>query len=216
MYHFEFVSNERRAPVRDSLISIIMETQDLLRDDCAFRFCFVGSDRRDMVTCDPKTNIGYDFDIDLELSGDGCKYAPKEIKAKFIGALDQVIRKYGYDCAENSTRVITIKLKDRQNSRILHSCDFAIIRSCTDKSGCRRRQYIHFNKKQNSYSWKELPDHYRLSEKAQWVKDHGHQEEMRDLYLKKKNHNRDPLKRSQALYAEAVHEICQKHGFALL
>lgn len=70
MYHFEFVSEKQRAPVKNVLISILKETQDLLRNDWTFRFCFVGSDQRDMVTCDPETNIGYDFDIDVELSRD--------------------------------------------------------------------------------------------------------------------------------------------------
>lgn len=67
MYHFEFVSKKERAPVKKELISIIRETQNLLRADFTFRFDFVGSDKRNMVACDSKSNIGYDFDVNLEV-----------------------------------------------------------------------------------------------------------------------------------------------------
>ena len=36
---------------------------------------------------------------------------------------------------------------------------------------------------------------------------------MRDLYIKKKNKNHNPDIHSRAIFAMAVHEICQKHGF---
>lgn len=214
MYHFEFVSKERRAPVKNGLISMIQETQALLRNDLPFRYYFVGSDRRDMVTCDPTTNTGYDFDVNLELQGDGGPKAPDQIKAKFIQALNQTARKYGYSYAEDSTRVITIKFKDRQNARVLHSCDFAIVRNYTDEKGRTYREYIHFNKKQSRCSWKQRPNpQNKLIQKAQWIKEHGYHEEMRKRYLKKKNHNLGLCKHSRSLYAEAVHETCQKHGF---
>lgn len=213
MYHFEFVSKEKRAPVKDDLISIIRETQALLRNDLPFRYYFVGSDRRDMVTCDPAANTGYDFDVNLELQGVGGPETPDQIKAKFIRALNQTARKYGYDYAEDSTRVITLKFKDQHNARVLHSCDLAIVRNYTDEKGRAHREYIHFNKKQNRCSWKRRPDpQNKLLQKAQWIKDHGYQEEMRKLYLEKKNRNLELRKHSRSLYAEAVHEICQKHG----
>ena len=65
MYHFEFVGKKERAPVKRELISIIRETQNLLRADFTFRFDFVGSDKHNTVTCDLKSNIGYDFDVKL-------------------------------------------------------------------------------------------------------------------------------------------------------
>lgn len=214
MYHFEFVSREKRAPVKAGLISVIQETQALLRDALPFHFYFVGSDRRDMVTCDPTANVGYDFDVNLELQGDGSPETPDQIKAMFIRALNRTARKYGYDYAEDSTRVITLKCKDRQNARILHSCDFAIVRNYADKKGHPHREYIHFNKKQNRCAWKRRPDpQNKLLQKAQWLKDHGYHEEMRRLYLEKKNRNPGLRKHSRSLYAEAVHETCQRHGF---
>ena len=73
----------------------------------------------------------------------------------------KVICKYGYDHAENSTSVIAIKYKDRQ-------------------------EYIRFDKKQNIYSWvKRKKGYYMLPEKAERVKENSYQEEMMELYLEK-------------------------------
>ena len=214
MCHFQYATKEELTPVRDELIAIINETQDLLRSEFTFRFDFVGSYKRNMVTYDPKSNIGCDFDVNLEVNDDNEEYSAEALKRKIFLALDCVALKYGYDHAEDSTRVITIKVKDRLHSRILHSCDFAIVNNYTDRQGHKRQQYIHFNKKQVSYSWKNQPKgHYLLPEKERWIRRSDHQNELKDLYLEKKNANLNPFKRSHSLYAEAVHEICQKYGF---
>ena len=214
MYHYEFVSKKQRAPIKKDLIAIINEVQDLLRNEFTFRFDFVGSDMLNMVTYDPKTNIGFDFDVNIEINDEECKFTEEEIKTKLMLAFKKVIRKYGYDKVENSTSVITIKYKDRQNSKILHSCDFAIVNNYVDETGCDRQEYIRFYKKQNTYSWVKRPKgYYMLPEKAEWIKENGYQEEMRKLYLEKKNHSSDQHKHSRSLYAEAVHAICQRYGF---
>lgn len=214
MYHYEFVSKKQRAPVKHDLIAIITEVQDLLRNEFTFRFDFIGSDKRNMVTYDPKTNIGFDFDVNIEVNDVECNFTAKDIKTKLILAFNKVARKYGYDHAENSTRVIRIKYIDCQNSKILHSCDFAIVNNYVDNNGYKHQEYIRYNKKQDSYSWVEQPrGYYMLPEKAEWIKNNGYQDEMKKLYLYIKNHNRDRQKHSRSLYAEAVHTICQRHGF---
>lgn len=77
-----------------------------------------------------------------------------------------------------------------------------------DDNGNECQQYIHFNKKQKSYLWEEQPKgYYLLDEKAEWIKDNDYIDEMRELYLYKKNHNNNPHKHSKSIYAETVHEI---------
>lgn len=214
MHNFIYVTKKERAPVKIDLIAIIKRTQNLLRNDFTFRFDFVGSDRRNMVTYDSKTNIGYDFDVNLEINDDDCNYTPEEIKFKVMWALNKVIPQYGYDFAEDSTRVITIKFKDRKKPGILHSCDFAIVNNYIDEAGHKRQEYIHFNKMQHSYTWEEQPNgYYMLPQKEQWIKDSGYHSKLRGLYLEKKNKNQNPNKHSRSLYAETVHEICQRYGF---
>ena len=127
-----------------------------------------------------------------------------------MNALNKITKKYGYDFAEDSTRVITIKVKDKENSKILHSCDFAIVNNYVDEDGYHRQEYIYFNKKQNSYYWQEQSDgYYMLPEKAEWIEKNEYQEELRNLYLDKKNKNISG-KHSRTLYAESVHENLPK------
>lgn len=213
MYHFEFVSKKKRAPIKKKLIALINEVQDIVRKDFTFRYDFVGSDKRNMVTCDFKSNIGFDFDVNIEINDEDNSFSAKEIKLKLMNALNKMARKYGYDFAEDSTRVITIKVKDRENSKILHSCDFAIVNNYVDDDGYNRQEYIRFNKKHKSYSWEEQPNgYYMLPEKADWIQENEYIPELRQIYLDKKNRN-TLHKRSRTLYAEAVHEICQIYGF---
>lgn len=214
MHNFQYVSKRHLSPVKHNLIQIINFVQDDLRKEFTFRYDFVGSVKRNMVTYDVGTNIGYDFDVNIQINDDKCRFSAKEIKTKIMLALNKVVHRYGYNNAEDSTRVLTIKVKDKKNSKILHSCDFAIVNDYTDDDGNERQKYIHFNKKQKSYSWQKQPyGYYLLDEKAAWIRDNGYTDEMRKLYLRKKNFNTDLNKHSRSIYAETVHEICQKHDY---
>ena len=70
------------------------------------------------------------------------KRQPQEIKEILIKGFNKYSRYFSYDYCEDSKRVITIKVKDQENSRILHSCDFAIVYDCSNG----RQQYIRYNK----------------------------------------------------------------------
>lgn len=213
MYNFQYVDPKQLSSVKKELIQIIHSVQNEVRQYFTFQFHFVGSAKRNMVTYDVKSNIGFDFDVNIYVNDD-CNFSAEEIKTKIRLALNKVVHRYGYDNAEDSTRVITIKVKDRKNSKILHSCDFAIVNDYIDHDGGERQEYIHFNKKQKSYSWQKQPQgFYLLDEKADWIKDYGYWQDVRELYLYKKNHNNNPHKHSRSIYAETIHEICQKYGY---
>lgn len=95
--------------------------------------------------------------------------------------------------------------KDRKNSRILHSVDFAFVNDYEDDDGYDCQEYIHYNKKQNTYSWSEQSQgFYMLPERFQWIKGNGLKDELDALYIRKKNNNDDPNKHSRSLFAEAV------------
>ena len=80
MYHFEYVTKAEAAPVKKELIAIINAVQDLLRDHFTFRFDFIGSSARNMITQDVKSNIGFDFDVNIEVNYDGEEYTAKELR----------------------------------------------------------------------------------------------------------------------------------------
>ena len=162
MKNFQYVTKKQLTSAKNDLIQIIHSVQNQVRQDFTFQFYFVGSIKRNMVTYDVKSNVGFDLDVDIHVNDDECRFSAKEIKTKIKLALDKVAYQYGYDYVEDSTRVLTIKVKDRKNSKIIYSCDFAIVNDYIDDDGNERQEYIHFNKKQIKYSWEEQPQGYYL------------------------------------------------------
>ena len=63
-------TKKEAAPVKAELLEIIHEVQDIVRDDFTFQYTFIGSSSRNMITEDIKSNIGYDFDVNLEVNDD--------------------------------------------------------------------------------------------------------------------------------------------------
>lgn len=190
------------------LKSLIHRVQDEVRDKFAFRYDFIGSVARNMVTMDYDSNVGYDFDVNLRVNDDDENYSAEDIKRILKNAFDKFNHLFKYDYSEDSTRVLTIKVKDTQHSKILHSADFAVVYDCSDG----RQQYIHFNKKQQTYVWQYQPkSYYELEERIALIKKHNLWQEVRDLYIYKKNNN--PMnKKSRALFVETVNDMYQ-HNF---
>lgn len=215
MQNYEYVPKEKWQPVRDELYEIIHKLQDEVREYFTFQYHFVGSSKRNMITQDRNSNTGFDFDVNIEVNDPDEDYSAEEIRNILRNGLDRVTNPYGhsifgYDYTEDSTRVLTIKVKDKANSRILHSCDFCVVNDCEDG----RQQYIRYNKKQQSYSWEYQPKgYYELPEKIEWIKKNGLWQQVRDVYLDKKKMNTDKNKKSRSIFAETVHQVCQQNGY---
>ena len=213
MHDFEYVPNNEWEPIRDELLDIIYQLQDEVREYFTFQYHFVGSSKRRMITRDRNSNIGFDFDVNIEVNDPEEEYSAEDIRRILRKGLDKVTNPYGcsifgYDYTEDSTRVLTIKVKDTANSRILHSCDFCIIYECGDG----RQQYIRYNKQQNSYTWEYQPKGFmELPAKIDWIKEQRLWQQVRDHYLYKRNTNNNPNKHSRTFFAETVHEVWQKN-----
>lgn len=153
-HDFKFIS--KHSPQVKSAYSDLMEILSLVHDDLRKQYTFqhkpVGSYSRNMITYDAKSNIGFDFDINIYPNDEENHFTAKQIKLLFKQSLDKFAHRYSYDFAEDSTRVLTIKVKDRKNSRILHSVDFAFVNDYEDDDGYDCQEYIRYNKKQNTYS----------------------------------------------------------------
>ena len=212
MYHYEYVTQREAAPYREKFLEILREVQDLVRDKFTFSYYFIGSSSRNMITCDRSTNKGFDFDINLCVNDDDEEFDAEEIKKTLMRAIDQTAVPRGFRYCEDSTRVITLKKNGAPWNRIEYSCDFAIVNDYTH-NGEHCQQYIHFNKKQGTYTWQDQPHPCYLNQKVNWIKGQGLWGEVRDIYLDKKNNNTNPDKRSRALYAESVNEVCVSNGY---
>lgn len=210
MHDFRYVTKKQAQPIKDELYQILYMVQDLVRDNFTFSFTPIGSSSRNMITCDAKSNIGFDFDINIEVNDDNEDFEPKEIRTIIRTAIDRVAPRYGYKNCEDSTRVLTIKKVDTSHSRIIHSCDFAIVYNCGDG----RQQYIRFNKDNNYYFWEYQGKGFvGLEKKMDWLKRENLWGELQDYYIYKKNCNDNPDKHSRSIFAESINEICQKNGY---
>lgn len=208
MSDFKYVTKKEYQPVKNELIELINLVQDEVREYFTFRYDFIGSASRNMITRDEDSNVGYDFDVNIRVNDEEEDYTAKEIKQILMNGFNRYNHLFKYDYCEDSKRVITIKVKDRRNSRILHSCDFAVVYDCNDG----RQQYIHFNKSQQTYEWQYQPKgFYRLSEKIEAIKEAGHWQDVRDLYIDKKNNNTDPNKKSRSIFAETVAQVYKNY-----
>lgn len=117
MHDFRYVTKKQAQPIKDELYQILYMVQDLVRDNFTFSFTPIGSSSRNMITCDAKSNIGFDFDINIEVNDDNEDFEPKEIRTIIRTAIDRVAPRYGYKNCEDSTRVLTIKKVDTSHSR---------------------------------------------------------------------------------------------------
>ena len=214
MKEFEYVSKREYGPVKEDLVDLIHLVQDEVREHFTLRYDFIGSASRNMITREINGNVGYDFDVNIRVNDPDNSYSAKKIRNILKSAFDKHAKKFMYDDAEDSTRVITIKVKDRKNSKILHSCDFAVVNDYIDEDGDEHQEYIHFNKNQNTYEWQEQPEgYYMLLEKIDDIKEHNLWQKVRDLYLEKKSKNTDLHKKSRSIFAETVKEVHDKYFY---
>ena len=210
MHDFRYVTKNEAKPIKEELYQLFYEVQDLARDHFTFKFTTVGSSSHNMITYDANSNIGFDFDINIEVNDDDENFEPKEIREIVRNAINRAASRYGYKNCEDSTRVLTIKMVDTSHSRIIHSCDFAIVYNCGDG----RQQYIRFNKDNNYYSWEYQGKGFvGLEKKMDWLKRENLWGELQDYYIYKKNRNDNPDKHSRSIFAESINEMCQKNGY---
>lgn len=113
MHNFQYVTRKQLSPVKNDVIQIINAVQSLIRKDFTFQYHFVGSSKRNMVIYDVGINVGYDLDVNIQVNSTSENLAPKEIKMRIKDALDRIAIHFGYDYTEDSTRVLTIKFKNK-------------------------------------------------------------------------------------------------------
>lgn len=216
-HEFEYVlkKSPKVKAAYDDLMQLLREVRNDLRRHYTFQHRIIGSYARNMITYDKKSNTGFDFDVNIYPNVDEERFTPKQIKLLFKKSLDKHVQFHGFDFAEDSTRVLTIKEKDRKQSRVLYSVDFAFVNDYEDDDGYACQEYIRFKKKQCYYTWEQQSSgYYMLSEKIQWIKENGLWESaLKPYYLKKKNENNNPRIHSRTIFAITVHEICQKNGY---
>ena len=205
MYHYDYALPEELKPAKAELENLIHLVQDEVRDEFTFRYEYIGSSskKRNLVTYDKQSNIGFDFDVNLYVNDEDEHYSPEEIRRILFDAFRKHAWKFGYNRYENSTSVITVKFVDKRHSRVKHSCDFAVV-----YDGKNGQQYIRFNKEKDTFTWEYRSKGFEgLEEKADWLKSNKLWNEVREMYLYLKNTNTNPDRHSRSIYAETINDL---------
>ena len=209
MYHnFIYVSkhNNKVKKAYSNAINLLEEAQKIIKEkhNMTFAYYVVGSYKRNMLTYDPKTNIGFDFDFNIVFNNKH-GYSAAQLKNALREALNKIADKYQFDYPEDSTRVLTLKVKDRKNSKIVYSIDLAVVNKEFTK-------YIHFNKasfiRENAYQWQGMPLGYNdFSNKFEALKNSEYEERLKEDYLRQKNANNDNNIHSREILIQTVNNV---------
>lgn len=208
---FEYVTKAEYKPVKQELEKIIVQVQAVMRKkyETTFQFSLIGSGKRHLVTRVVGGNSGYDFDYNLIIAApkQGYHYKADVVKQQFMDAFRTVLKNTKYKDPQDSTSAITIKVVDRQKSRIEHSCDFAIIYYDRNRAE-NGYYYLKHDKRQDNYDFVFRNLSRDVDAKVEEIIEYSNGwNEIRDEYLKLKNSNRDNNKHSFSLYLEAVNNV---------
>ena len=94
MKDFVYVTKKEAALNRADLEELIHLVQDELRKTFTFCYEFIGSASRNMITYDRKSNVGYDFDVNIRVNDKDNEFTAKEIKNKLMNAFNKHSKRF--------------------------------------------------------------------------------------------------------------------------
>ena len=210
MSEYEYVSKNEYRPVREELEDIIRRAQKILkkRTDITFQFELIGSGSKHLITRIKGGNKGFDFDYNLILNCDpGYHWNPDYARIEVTKAIDEAIKGTDYDHPQNSSVAFTIKVKNTKQSKIIHSCDFAVI--YYPDGEYNQHKYSRLDTKTNQYTWEIRKYTKNYHEKLDWLKNNvnDYWDQIKKEYLKLKDNNKDPNKHSFQLFYETINNV---------
>ncbi len=206
---YVYVSKKECAPHKREIEEIIRQAQRVMKErhNTTFQYKLIGSGSKHLVTKIENDNKGYDFDYNLILQKPDLWNDPKKLKQQFMNAFREAVKGTPYSPPEDSTSSITIKVIDQKNSRIIRSCDLAIIYYEDDKKPNKGYKYLR-NWKNGRYSFELRKLSVNIDAKLDEIKEDDNGWNMvREEYLNLKNQNKDINKKSFILYLESINNV---------
>lgn len=210
---FEFVSKSELSPVKVQVEEIIKMLQDSMREyGVTFTFKLVGSGGKHLVTRVVNGNKGFDFDYNLGLQKNG-ELSNKNLRLKIKSELEKLLQGTGYSTVSSGKQSMTFKFIDHDNSKIVHSCDFAVVKDYEDENGDLIQEILIWQKNEDNYIWNKRPFAKNHAEKLSNLKANGLWQEVKDEYIKIKNNNQDKEKKSFSLFFEAINNVYNRYDW---
>lgn len=206
---YEYVPKEELKSARLAVEKIIKTLQSEMKKNfgITFKFDLLGSAGRKLVTRKISGNRGFDFDYNFYLQ----KFSddPNFIWKNFFKVLNDIVRLDNRLKLNVNSRSITVKFTDKKNSRIIHSCDFAIIKDNLENT---KESILYYEKDRNRCYWNEEKLFKNIKVKTENIIANGLWGELREQYLDLKNINNDE-KTSLSLYYEAINNVYNNYDW---
>ena len=210
---YEYVSKTELKAPKIQIQNIIRELQRKMRSEgVTFDPKLIGSGSKNLVTRVKGGNSGFDFDYNFVIQKDQ-DMAAKELRTLFVRKLNEIIRNTQYSKVSDGKNSISIKVVDKRKSRIVHSCDFAIINEYTDRYDNFNQEILIFERNKRQYIWIEKPSRMNYNQKLSNLKANGLWNKLRAEYLKLKSNNMDSSKKSFALFYEAINNVYSRYDW---
>lgn len=198
-------NNNEKKKLRKNVENIILYVQKDVKEYFTFEFKLIGSGYSDLITVNEENDyFDLDYNIIIKKDKQNLYNNPKKIKELFLNSFNKYNSNYGFNFANNSKSVITSK--KIKNDSIIFSFDVALM--IEENDGCLYK--IVFDKKNNRYIWNKVKDSNEYYYKLLVLKQDGHFNEIKKIYLDKKNKYYN--KSSFSLLLEVINELWTKYG----
>ncbi len=212
---YEYVIEKEVKRYRSECSHILEQIRDLLYTEYGIntQFSLVGSggDSRNMVTRNGDGPYDLDYNlIILEMSNEYCNDLRK-LKDIVRNLLNKIVKDTLFGDGKDSHSVITSILHFTDTPKVKFSFDIAILAKNSKGNFCR---LIHNKGYSDSFTWNEVPSSHNVKEKADKLKRNALWNEVREMYLNKKNmylRKHDDNHPSFVVYVESVNEVYNKY-----
>ena len=210
---YNLVTEAESKRYRNECTSILQRTCVSLRKrkKISATFTLIGSGGKNLVTRNGDGPFDLDYNLEIVKAEDCYWDDLKLLKETVRTCLNRAMVDTFFKDAQDSTSCLTALLHFREKPDLEFSFDVAIVTRDEDGNVYR---LIH-NKNawgigNDQYVWNMVPNSKKIWDKAHWLKDNGLWEEVRRVYLKKKNmylQRQDHNHPSYIVYVETINEL---------
>ena len=210
---YKYVVEREIKRYRSHCSNIMEQLRDMLNEkyDINTQFSLVGSggDSRNMVTRNGDGPFDLDYNLVITSMPNAFWDNLKKLKDTVRDSLNRIVGNTWFSDGRDSRSVITSILHFKDSPKVEFSFDIAILARNSNGNLCR---LIHNNKGcwNESFTWNEVPSSHNVKDKADALKANGLWNELRAVYLDKKNmylSRRDDNHPSFIIYIESVNEL---------
>lgn len=205
---YKFVEKKIADRYRSECSATLKKVQIALRKkyDINIQFTLIGSGARNLVTRNGKGSFDLDYNIIILNMPNEFWKDLRKLKETIRITFNSVEKNEFFTDGKDSTSAITALLHFKDTPNIEFSFDIAIL----SKNRKKNYQRLIHDKTSKRYIWNEVHKSNGIRRKAKTLKNEGLWQEVREVYLNKKNKylkDKKKYRPSFVVYVETVNEV---------